>query len=160
MRLTRFEYFLLVALSETVAVRAFGLLPEPKTAVQPKASASWTEIVGKTFCSGLVAASIWSSPVLPFAPDMSNVAVAKEMASASGSRVNKDADSLLRYGLPINNKEVSDLKELYPACCFRRGPSTAHLLLFVMARFANCKQRWKTLKLTLERSARQLLLMV
>jgi hypothetical protein len=53
---------------------------------------------------------------------MSNVAVAKEMASASGSRVNKDAESLLRYGLPINNKEVSDLKESYLACCFRRGP--------------------------------------
>ena len=32
---------------------------------------------------------------------------AKEKASGSGSRVNKDADSLLRYGLPIQNKEVS-----------------------------------------------------
>ena len=32
----------------------------------------------------------------------------KEMASASGSRVNKDAESLLRYGLPIpKDKEVS-----------------------------------------------------
>jgi peptidylprolyl isomerase len=35
-------------------------------------------------------------------------AVAKEMASGSGSRVNKDADSLLRYGLPIKNKDVRD----------------------------------------------------
>jgi hypothetical protein len=34
-------------------------------------------------------------------------AVAKEMASGSGSRVNKDPESLLRYGLPINNKDVS-----------------------------------------------------
>ena len=34
-------------------------------------------------------------------------AQAKEMASGTGSRVNKDAESLLRYGLPINNKEVS-----------------------------------------------------
>jgi hypothetical protein len=35
-----------------------------------------------------------------------NVANAKEMASGSGSRVNKDPESLLRYGLPIQNKEV------------------------------------------------------
>jgi hypothetical protein len=31
---------------------------------------------------------------------------ARDMASATGSRVNKDAESLLRLGLPINNKEV------------------------------------------------------
>ena len=38
---------------------------------------------------------------------MSNiVANAKEMASGSGSRVNKDPESLLRYGLPIKNNEV------------------------------------------------------
>ena len=34
------------------------------------------------------------------------MAQAKDKASATGSRVNKDADSLLRYGLPINNKQV------------------------------------------------------
>ncbi len=35
------------------------------------------------------------------------VANAKEMASGSGSRVNKDPESLLRYGLPIpKDKEV------------------------------------------------------
>jgi hypothetical protein len=33
-------------------------------------------------------------------------AIAKEMASGSGSRVNKDPESLLRLGLPITNKEV------------------------------------------------------
>jgi hypothetical protein len=33
-------------------------------------------------------------------------AFAKEMASGSGSRVNKDPESLLRYGLPISNPEV------------------------------------------------------
>jgi hypothetical protein len=33
-------------------------------------------------------------------------ASAKEMASGSGSRVNKDPESLLRYGLPIQSKEV------------------------------------------------------
>ena len=36
----------------------------------------------------------------------SSIASAKEMASGTGSRVNKDAESLLRYGLPIDNKEV------------------------------------------------------
>ena len=39
-------------------------------------------------------------------PIIINVASAKEMASGSGSRVNKDPESLLRYGLPIQNKEV------------------------------------------------------
>ena len=34
------------------------------------------------------------------------VASAKDKASATGSRVNKDPESLLRLGLPINNKEV------------------------------------------------------
>jgi hypothetical protein len=34
------------------------------------------------------------------------IANAKEMASGSGSRVNKDPESLLRYGLPIQNKDV------------------------------------------------------
>jgi hypothetical protein len=36
----------------------------------------------------------------------SYVAYAKEMASGSGTRVNKDPESLLRYGLPIDNVEV------------------------------------------------------
>lgn len=37
------------------------------------------------------------------------MADAKEMASGSGSRVNKDAESLLRLGLPIpKDKEVSE----------------------------------------------------
>jgi len=39
------------------------------------------------------------------------VASAKEMASGSGSRVNKDPDSLLRYGLPINSKDVRKLQK-------------------------------------------------
>lgn len=41
----------------------------------------------------------------------SSVASAKEMASGSGTRVNKDPESLLRYGLPINNKEVRQLQK-------------------------------------------------
>eukprot|EP00536_Pseudo-nitzschia_multiseries_P010451 jgi/Psemu1/259002/estExt_Genewise1Plus.C_3190021 len=38
------------------------------------------------------------------------VAGAKDKASATGSRVNKDAESLLRLGLPINSKEVRELQ--------------------------------------------------
>jgi len=40
-----------------------------------------------------------------------NVANAVEKASGTGSRVNKDAESLLRLGLPIKNKEVRKLQE-------------------------------------------------
>ncbi len=43
----------------------------------------------------------------------SSMASAKEMASGSGSRVNKDPESLLRYGLPIKNKEVSLLHAMW-----------------------------------------------
>lgn len=70
---------------------------------------------------GMMAALLWSSPgplLLNNHQDnmmMENirssiVADAKEMASGSGSRVNKDAESLLRYGLPIKNKEVRQLQ--------------------------------------------------
>jgi len=45
---------------------------------------------------------IWWDSIAPTV-----VADAKEMASGSGSRVNKDAESLLRYGLPIpKDKEI------------------------------------------------------
>lgn len=70
--------------------------------------------------SGIVlAAALWVAPATMAGPvttafpgaagnDViaSSVASAKEMASGSGTRVNKDPESLLRYGLPINNKEV------------------------------------------------------
>ena len=84
-----------------------------------QSSSSWwngvVEQGHKAVVSGVLAATLWSLPAmnvpLPFphhqggAPVMT--AQAKEMASGTGSRVNKDAESLLRYGLPINNKEVS-----------------------------------------------------
>jgi len=69
----------------------------------------------------LLAGSLWTSPsalVSMTSNSHSNptwldgitssvVADAKEMASGSGARVNKDADSLLRYGLPIpKDKEI------------------------------------------------------
>ena len=69
-----------------------------------------------------LAAAIWSGPNAVIGPAVSSfanlpegitsalVANAKEMASGSGSRVNKDPESLLRYGLPIDNKEVRQLQ--------------------------------------------------
>lgn len=41
----------------------------------------------------------------------SSIASAKEMASGSGTRVNKDPESLLRLALPINNKDARDLQK-------------------------------------------------
>jgi hypothetical protein len=66
-------------------------------------SANLGKALATTF---LVTASLFSTPVItsPIFPNQQ--AMAKEMASGSGARVNKDAESLLRYGLPINNKEV------------------------------------------------------
>lgn len=65
----------------------------------------------------LIAGAIWASPTLlnnvntdnTMLQDMTSTTrvEAKEMASASGSRVNKDPESLLRLGLPIpKDKEV------------------------------------------------------
>lgn len=77
------------------------------------------ETTVKTALSGAVlATALWTAPATlagqaTYFPNFANgvvassVAGAKEMASGSGSRVNKDAESLLRYGLPIDNKEVS-----------------------------------------------------
>jgi len=72
-----------------------------------------------------MAAAVWTSPasLTSIAPTISSgdnaplsivsdigTANAVEKASGTGSRVNKDAESLLRYGLPINNKEVRKLQ--------------------------------------------------
>ena len=65
--------------------------------------------VGKVVASAAVSAALWGSDLAPFAQQqMMQVqpVQAVEKASGSGSRVNKDPESLLRYGLPIQNKEV------------------------------------------------------
>jgi cyclophilin family peptidyl-prolyl cis-trans isomerase len=81
--------------------------------------------VFSTFCAtAAMSALLWGSPAiiaeqaathqLPFGlsdvVEHNLVASAKDKASATGSRVNKDAESLLRYGLPINSKEVRELQ--------------------------------------------------
>ena len=90
----------------------------------------WMESIQKNLkgaaTATLLASAIWASPtaILGNTNDVhgnvnsnnpllqqiqsSVMADAKEMASGSGSRVNKDAESLLRLGLPIpKDKEVS-----------------------------------------------------
>jgi hypothetical protein len=81
--------------------------------------------VAATFLAG----AIWASPAAMFSGDVASsnpflneihssvVADAKEMASGSGSRVNKDPESLLRLGLPIpKDKEVSVGDFVYCVC--------------------------------------------
>lgn len=82
---------------------------------------SVSDKVKGVMASTFMAAALWASPAAVFnnveGPAMFNdirttvVADAKEMASGSGSRVNKDPESLLRLGLPIpKDKEVRKLQ--------------------------------------------------
>jgi hypothetical protein len=71
----------------------------------------WQNVLQRMAVTTLVTATFWSGAnIIPSQQYESFFtvphAVAKEMASGSGSRVNKDPESLLRLGLPINNKEV------------------------------------------------------
>jgi peptidylprolyl isomerase len=62
----------------------------------------------KVLATTALITTLWSAPSVPFFHEHHPpAAAAKEMASGSGSRVNKDPESLLRYGLPIKNAEVS-----------------------------------------------------
>ncbi|KAL3929911.1 MAG: hypothetical protein SGBAC_011998, partial [Bacillariaceae sp.] len=79
----------------------------------PKQLQETGDLVAKAFATATVTAFLWGAPVplthqLPGSPYIAN---AVEKASGTGSRVNKDADSLLRLGLPIKNKEVRGLQE-------------------------------------------------
>lgn len=75
--------------------------------------------LSKALSAAAVSLAVWGAPALELLPPShpiehqqqhllapSFTASAKEMASGSGSRVNKDPESLLRLGLPIQNKEV------------------------------------------------------
>jgi hypothetical protein len=150
---------------------------------------AWVDAAAKTLTSGFVAACLWAAPLpaslvtlpgqqQPYLQDI-NVAMAKEMASGSGSRVNKDAESLLRLGLPIKDKEVSW------EFCSKRCPHTCsyvlinvlrhiclvynfvcHFIYFLLKsksqlnRSASCKRHSKRSNWILEASARLLPKMV
>jgi hypothetical protein len=83
---------------------------------QLEAESSNNNLVARACATAAMTAFLWGAPGivaeqtmsnnLPFPVETSTIANAVEKASGTGSRVNKDADSLLRYGLPIQNKEV------------------------------------------------------
>lgn len=87
-----------------------------RSSLQMKKERTWEDHIGQAVTAAAFAASIWASPASMMGPlaeqnsffsNSASTAVAKEMASGSGSRVNKDPESLLRLGLPIpNDKDV------------------------------------------------------
>jgi hypothetical protein len=76
-----------------------------------------SNLFGKAAVTAAMTAVLWGAPAIMaeqafqhnLPPVEMAMASAKEMASGTGSRVNKDPESLLRLGLPINNKEVRQL---------------------------------------------------
>merc|ERR1719390_465047 len=117
-------------LATTRSVEAFTSAPPSKTSFQTKlgstsrddenAVADAVDSVKGALSGIALAAALWTSPAMisghldpstvsQYIP--SSTASAKEMASGSGTRVNKEPESLLRYGLPIKNKEVRTLQK-------------------------------------------------
>ena len=93
-----------------------------RSSLQMKKERTWEDHIGQAMTAAAFAASIWASPASMMGPlaeqnsffsNSASTAMAKEMASGSGSRVNKDPESLLRLGLPIpNDKDVSEIGDL------------------------------------------------
>lgn len=113
-------------------IRSFGhgaTANNPDDILDEKSFPVWKQtphyILPKALAVSLLSVLMWSSPVAITTPSQNghfvgtvalsnNVVSAKEMASGSGSRVNKDPESLLRYGLPIDNQEVgSSTRAMY-----------------------------------------------
>lgn len=121
-----------------------------------------------------LAAALWVAPATIAGPVISHfpgnnviassVASAKEMASGSGTRVNKDPESLLRYGLPINNKEVRldggiILWRMIYVTTFAQLTSChilIHIIVYYNCRSGNCKRVLKIFVLTSNQSVNQL----
>jgi hypothetical protein len=119
-----------LALAPSAEVGAFGTLSPPTSRMTTALHANKNDNKQHAknnpfvnFCAtAAMTAFLWGSPVLvseqmvnhPSTPpmlsqvlvDQSTIASAREKASGTGSRVNKDPESLLRLGLPIKNKEV------------------------------------------------------
>jgi hypothetical protein len=86
--------------------RPFSVVPASSAESEQRTA---NQVVGRAILSAFITASVWTTSLSmdETSPQFHPPTVAaKEMASGSGSRVNKDAESLLRYGLPINNKDV------------------------------------------------------
>mmetsp|Transcript_10499 Transcript_10499/g.25357 ORF Transcript_10499/g.25357 Transcript_10499/m.25357 type:complete len:444 (-) Transcript_10499:1637-2968(-) len=103
----------LIGILTIASVSAFSQHFTPKRQPAKLQDAGDANLVAKAFATAAMTAFLWVAPVplthqLPGSPYIAN---AVEKASGTGSRVNKDADSLLRLGLPIKNKEVRGLQE-------------------------------------------------
>lgn len=113
------------AVPATAFTNPSSLSAPPTTTTSLQAERKSNSNVFSTFCAtAAMSAILWGSPAmiaeqatthqLPFGlsevVEQNVVASAKDKASATGSRVNKDAESLLRLGLPINSKEVRELQ--------------------------------------------------
>ncbi len=113
-----------VAVRRSISVsRVFSAKQQDDASVEEKSHTGWRQpqdVIGKAFAVSLLSVFLWSSPTITTTLShdghlsrtyelSNNIVSAKEMASGSGSRVNKDPESLLRYGLPIDNQEVGAL---------------------------------------------------
>ena len=105
-RLTSFVGILTIA-----SVSAFSQHSDRKSQPAKLQDAGDVNLVAKAFATAAMTAFLWATPVplTPQLPGSPYIANAVEKASGTGSRVNKDAESLLRLGLPIKNKEVRHL---------------------------------------------------
>ena len=91
--------------------------------------------------------------------DHSTMASAKEKASGTGSRVNKDPESLLRLGLPIKNKEVR--LALNARMLFPLGRAFAFVSCFsFLQRSEAFRKLWKLSNTILDQNERVQLLTV
>jgi hypothetical protein len=98
-----------------------------------------------------------SSPIVKtMLIDKSTIANAKEKASGTGSRVNKDPESLLRLGLPINSKEVSTNSIALSDKKFHALERLTVIVqqLLLPYRFDPCKRHWRQSNTTLDPSER------
>lgn len=90
---------------------------------------SLPHLVQRTMATLWMTATLWTAPAAlmqvvpsgsfadnPYVSISTSIVHAKEMASGTGSRVNKDPNSLLRLGLPISNKEVRDSHNTHIKC--------------------------------------------
>ena len=94
------------ALSRVPAAPAMAVVESP-------AATSPLDRVRSAAVASFLSAAVIFTPALTVLPEhaVAQPAATRQNApTAAGSRVNKDADSLLRYGLPINNAAVRKLQ--------------------------------------------------
>eukprot|EP01041_Mallomonas_annulata_P000581 gene581-1123_t len=130
---TFFTFVVLTGLQSSLSY----LLPN-RLATSMSQSPSWDakKIVRNAFASILTVSTLSGSfYVQPALADQRLNA-----ATAAGTRVNSDPESLLRYGLPINNKEVRDIQTAVETI---RGDLLSRRLQFAKIDLQNAKSQLK-----------------